>query len=112
PMRKHVVSTSLLLLEGLAIVLTLLFFFKMRPALVGDLAGPMGAEGIPPLARVALSRWLIPGAVGVGSALLLAGFVLPVRAKTRLGLFASALVVTVFALAFAVGAAYQAAFGG
>jgi hypothetical protein len=107
-MRKPVLPT-LALLEGLALLLGGLYWFRMRPDLLAAYGG-VALTGLPWATRLALSH-VVP-AIGLsGAACVVAAFVLRAGARARTSLAAAGLVATAFALAFALVAAWAPAFG-
>jgi hypothetical protein len=106
-MRRRAVLLTLAALEAGALALLALFWFAMRPDLVKTYGT---AEVVPWTTEVALSRPFTAVLAGVGAVLTALSFVPRWRTRTRTSLAATALVWTVFGLAFAIWAAYAPAF--
>jgi succinate dehydrogenase/fumarate reductase cytochrome b subunit len=106
--RRHAAVLSLLTFQVLVAVLSAIFHVRARPAVL-DAFRAYDTE-IPPLTEVALAPWFLPAAVGL--AILLAGVALvaPLRRSLRPALLGVGLVVSSFALMFAVWAAFAPIF--
>jgi hypothetical protein len=105
--RKYVVPLTLTVLQALAVALSIFFCAVMRPELARIYgAGTPGPVSLPWEVRFAFSAWLVPGGATLGGALTLLAWVLRMRPRRRIVLLGTGLVVSVFPLAFAVGAGY------
>jgi hypothetical protein len=107
-MRKHSVLLTLVVVEGLAEALLVLYWTVMRT----DLGYPPDAAlSVPIQTRVAVSDWFAPAVAVIGALPVLLAFFPHWRTKTRTYLACAGVVFTVFGLAFAMFAAYAPAFG-
>jgi hypothetical protein len=115
-MRRHAVLLTLAALEALAVALLGLFWFVMRPDLLAsyglDSRRTVGrsAEELPALTQVAFSGWFVLQAGVIGVVLVLLACAPLFRTRGRTFLAGAGLVWTVFALCFAIWAAYAPVF--
>jgi hypothetical protein len=94
--------------EAGVILLAVFFHLRSRTAILAAFH-EFGTE-LPPTARLALSSWFLPAALGVAAASALAGIALPLRRTRRAFLVGLGLVVSSAALIFAVWAAFEPLF--
>ena len=105
-MRKRAVLVTLVVLELVALALSLFFWLVMRR----DLLGTYGHGPVPPATKLALSGWFVPLTACVGAFFVLAALSPRWRTRTRNYLVGTGLVCTVFGLFFAIWASYAPAF--
>jgi hypothetical protein len=106
--RRNVAILALLSLQALVAGLSLWFHTRARVSILD--AFHAYDTAIPPFTAVALSTWLIPGALAAAGLLDLAAVALPLRRSRRAGLAATGLFVSSTALIFAVWAAFAPLF--
>jgi len=115
-MRRHAVLLTLAALEALAVALLGLFWFTMRPDLLAGYgldptrSDGRSAQALPTMTRVAFSGWFVLQAVVIGVVPVLLACSPIFRTRARTFLAGAGLVWTVFALGFAIWAAYAPVF--
>ena len=102
-MRNASTSRSLVLSEVAVGALALFYYFSLRVRVLA--AFDAYGTTVPPLTRVALSRWFIPSAIAVALALTLASIALPLRRSRSMRLVQLAVTLLASAVVFAVLAA-------
>src|SRR3954469_8113943 len=105
-MRKPRVLFTLGVLELGALALSAFFWFVMRRDLLATYAG----RAMPSATRLALSDAFVPATALAGALAMVVSWMPAWRTKTRTYLAGTALVCTVFGLAFAIWASYAPVF--
>jgi hypothetical protein len=106
--RRNAALFTLLVIE--AAVIALAVFFQLGPRAAILAAFEDYGTTVPVVARLALSSWLLPCAIGAAGLATLVGLVAPLGRRRRTTAVGTAVVIVSVALMFAIAASFQAIF--